>query len=215
MLRSIAKQAIPAGRYALKKSMWVSLFAFIIWSGVEAYDGASERFQTRYAQAKDTVTPPVESTYEKVSTLATNLWASIEANPGPSLLALGIFIFTIVYHKVSGKTLKEAFANTLMKAPLAPSKPSIIQKAEQELLQEKLISKETELHSLVNDLPYRIVNALETAKALEKEAERAKELAETKERRAKKAAEEHASLVALLETARTDLAAVKEQLKAV
>lgn len=210
MLRYAAQSVRPVAAFAARKSLWASFFAFIIWSGIEAYDGASDRFQARYSQAKDTVVPPVESTFEKVTSIASNLWASIEANPGPSLLALGIFAFTIIYHKMSGKSLKEAFATTLIHA--APAKPTIIQKAEQELLQERLLNKETELEQLISNLPQQINNAKTTADVLYKEADRAREQAEVKKRRADKAAEEHANLVKKLEVAKADIVALKEQL---
>jgi hypothetical protein len=213
MLRYVARAAVSTAKWGGKKSMWAGLFAFIAWSSIEMYDGAHDRMQTRYSQAKETVVPPVENSMAWCQAVAEKLWLSIEHNPGPSLLAFGLFVFTIIYHKMHGKGLKEAFTMTVLRSvPNEPAKPKIIQKAENELLYEKLISTETTLESQIIDLPREIREALGMAETLQREAERAEEQAKTKRSRADAATKKHDGLVVKLDEAKRDLEEVREQL---
>lgn len=203
MLKAVAK-------WTGRKSIYAGLLAFIGWSGIEMYDGASTRMQTRYVQAKDAVAPPLESTWEWCSVIASRLWVSIEHNPGPTLITLVLFIGTILYHKMKGQSIKEAFASTLTRSE--PAKPRIILKAEQELMYQQLVSTETTLEAQLANLPNQIREAAAVAETLDREATRAEEAATTKRSRAKAATVNHARLTALLSTAKHDLLEVREQL---
>ncbi len=212
MLRYVARAALSTAKWGGKKSMWAGLVAFVGWSAIEMYDGAHDRLQSRYVQAKDAVVPPAESTYDKVATQADKLWTSIEDNPGPSLLALAVFALTIVYHKMHGKGFREAITATVLRSE--PKEPNIILKAKQDLLFNQLVSTETVLNAQIANLPVQILNAAAVAETLQREAIRANETALTKEQRARSSKAEHERLVKLLETAKQDLVAVREQLGA-
>jgi hypothetical protein len=48
------------------------------------------------------------------------LWANIEANPFPVLIALGTFLLTVLYHKARGKSLRESVEVAATRVTLVP-----------------------------------------------------------------------------------------------
>jgi hypothetical protein len=48
------------------------------------------------------------------------VWASVEANPAPVLLALGTFLLTVVYYKAKGKSLRESVAVAATRVTVIP-----------------------------------------------------------------------------------------------
>lgn len=213
MLRYVARAATSTLKWGGKKSMWAGLVAFALWSCIEMYDGAHDRLQTRYVQAKEAVVPPAENTYEKVTAIAEKLWASIEENPGPSILALSLFIMTVLYHKYHGKDLKTALLSTITHATApSPPEPRIIIKAQQDLMFKFLTDSEKELEEKIGKLPDEIAERERVVYTLQKEADRAKEQFDSKQQRANKHKDEFEALKRQYDTAKQDLKDIKEQL---
>lgn len=154
-----ATKAGAAGYRVARPSMYAAFAGSLIWLCVDLADGASDRFHVRLEQAKAGVVDPAESAMEKTTVLVTKLWDSIESNPGPSLLALALFIITVVYHKRRGTSTVEALKATLLKThPAEPVNP-ILEKIQREALEGQMLDAFDRLEKRSRDLPDEITAA--------------------------------------------------------
>lgn len=144
---------------AAKPSLYAALLGAVVWLGVDLADGASDRFHTRLEQGKTAVVEPSEAAAEKIGVMATKLWHSIEGNPGPSVLALVLFLATVIYHKRKGTSTIEALKAAVLKhPPYEPTNP-VLEKIQREALEGQMLEAFDRLEKRDKDLPFEIGNA--------------------------------------------------------
>lgn len=165
-----------------KPTLYMATALSLLWVGVDMLDGAKARFHQRVGEAKSEVVEPVENVMANVTELATKLWASIESNPGPSILALALFAFTIIYHKVKGRTTVDALKMTLLKDnPTEPVNP-VLERVRKEAIESQMLDMHERLESRQKVLPNEISNAFSRLKQAESnklKAEQAADRADT------------------------------------
>lgn len=167
-----------AASKATKPTIYVSLIASLMWLAVDLADGASDRFHVRMGQAKTTVVEPADQVMTKVTDLATKLWDSIESNPGPSILALALFIVTVVYHKSKGATVLAAVkAATLKTTPEVDENPLLV-KLRREALSKQMLETFDKLEARHKELPQELSTASADLSRKERELKIASEAAE-------------------------------------
>jgi hypothetical protein len=95
------------------------------------------------------------------------VWANIEANPFPVLIALITFVATVVYHKAKGKSLRESVeaATTRVTVVTVPSKQTedqdnpILQRAKARAMRAQLLVDQIGLQNRQRKLPDEIIKA--------------------------------------------------------
>lgn len=155
-LFGLAKFAV---KKAAKPSIYIALLSSVIWLGVDLADGASERFHSRFDQAKTSVVEPTEQFADKTHDVLMKLWHSIETNPGPSILAIALFVVTVIYHKRKGASALEAVKATILKtSPAEPENP-LLAKMQQQALESQMLETHERLETRSKTLPTEIFNA--------------------------------------------------------
>lgn len=159
-----------AAKKATKPALYFSTVAALLWFVVDIADGASDRFHMRVNQAKSSVVEPTENVMSTVTEYANKLWASIESNPGPSILAVVLFVMTVVYHKMKGRsTIAALKAGLLKEAPVDPPTPEnpIIAKMHRQAIENQMLDTYEKLEKRQKALPTEIENAREALKRAE------------------------------------------------
>jgi hypothetical protein len=150
---------LALAKRATKPTVYVGTIAAMLWLAADVFDGASDRLNYRVSQVKDAVVEPTENTFNSVQAQCVKLWASIEANPGPSALAIGLFAFTVIYHKMKGRsTIAALKAGLLKEAPVDVLNP-VLQKAHQAAIENQLIEMYEKAEARQKALPAEIKNA--------------------------------------------------------
>jgi Skp family chaperone for outer membrane proteins len=169
-----------AAKKATKPTLYLSTAAALLWFAVDLADGASDRFHQRVDQAKSTVVEPAESVMATVTEHASKLWASIESNPGPSILALALFSFTVIYHKMKGRsTLAALKAAALKEPPLDPKPPEnpLVVKMQRQAIENQMLETYEKLERRQKDLPDEIKAASDGVKRAALNRQKAEEAA--------------------------------------
>jgi hypothetical protein len=147
---------------------------------------------------------------------ALKLWAGVEANPVPVVLALGTFLLTLVYHKLKGKSLREsvevaATRVTVVPVPGAPSGASespVVARAKARATRAQLIADQIALENRHRKLPAEVKHAEKDACYTEQALTDARKALEARERA-------HAEAAAKLEALRDELEASESELAAI
>ncbi len=170
----IAKVAFKQG---FKPSLAFGILLSAGWLIMDVTDGASDRLRLRKEQATTAIAEPADSVMVTVTDQATKLWASIESNPGPSLLALSMFALTVVYHKYKGRTIVAALkAGLLKEAPVDPQNP-LITKMIRQAAENQMLETFDKLEKRQKALPNEIANAHEGLKQAVRNKQKADEAA--------------------------------------
>lgn len=143
-------------RKVLKPTAIVGVLAAMAFIAADIFDGANERVNQRVSQVRETVVNPAEDTMSKVQELASKLWASIEANPGPSILALSLFAFTVIYHKMKGHSTVAALKAGLLKETPEPTLNPILVKAQAQAIETQMYEMHDRLEARSKVLPQEI-----------------------------------------------------------
>lgn len=173
--------AKAVGTKAIKPSLYFAVIMSIGWLCVDLADGASDRFHERLGQVKNS--SPVRTAEDgaaSVGEYASRFWASIESNPGPSILAIVLFTVTVLYHKMKGRsTLAALKAGILKEAPVDPPLPSnpIYAKMLQQAAETQMLETYEKLEARQKTLPNEIQNAAAALKQSEAAYKRAQEAA--------------------------------------
>jgi hypothetical protein len=100
-----------------------------------------------------------------VAAAAVRVWESVEANPGPALLAVGTFLLTVTYHKVKGKSLRESVEAAASrgrsdpaKAPEEPENP-VVTRAKARTMRSQLLADQIGIQNRQRKLPEEIARA--------------------------------------------------------
>ena len=140
---------------------------------------------------------------------------SISSNPFPVVLALGTFLFTVVYHKARGKSLREsvevaATRVTVVTAPLTGGEPEaeVLRRARARATRTQLIADQIGLENRSRKLPDTINKAEQDACYTEKALSDARQTLADKEKA-------HDEAVARLATIRKEKTAVDAELAAI
>lgn len=164
-----------------KPTVYVGAAAAMLWLAVDIFDGASDRLSYRLSQVQDVVVEPAETTFNSVQVQCAKLWASVEANPGPSMLAIGLFAFTVIYHKMKGRsTIAALKAGLLKEAPVDVLNP-VLAKAQRVALENQLIEMYEASEERQKTLPDDIKNAEESVKRMIAARDKAQAAAEKAE----------------------------------
>lgn len=163
-----------------KPTLYLSTIAACLWLAVDIADGASDRFHMRANQAKTAVVEPAENVMATVTEQASKLWASIESNPGPSILAIALFAMTVVYHKMKGRSTMAALkAGLLKEAPVDPKEPEnpILTKMLRQAAENQMLETYEKLEARQKALPNELQNASEGVKRAAANRQKAEEAA--------------------------------------
>ena len=154
---------------------------------------------------------------------AQKLWAGVEANPVPVVLALGTFLFTLVYHKLKGKSLREsvevaATRVTVVPVPGAPPAASgagespVVARAKARATRAQLIADQIALENRNRKLPAEVKQAEKDACYTEQALADARKALEARERAHAEAAAKLAALESEWEASESELAAIAAEL---
>lgn len=206
------KVARSLGSKAAKPSLYAALLGSFLWLAVDLADGASDRFHTRLDQAKTSVMEPADQTFTKVMTHASKLWESIEANPGPSILAIGLFVITVIYHKRRGASTVEALKAVVLKTtPAEPENPVLV-KIQKEALQNQMYKAYDKLSDRSKVLPEEIGTASAHVQRAEVIYNKARDAALRAEQEFNRAKELRESLLKEQADAKVTMAELEEEL---
>jgi hypothetical protein len=148
---------------------------------------------------------------------AQKLWAGVEANPAPVVLALGTFLLTLVYHKLKGKTLREsvevaATRVTVVPVPPATSASPVVARAVARATRAQLIADQIALENRNRKLPAEVKQAEKDACYTEQAVADARKALEARERAHAEAAAKLAALESEWEASESELAAIAAEL---
>jgi hypothetical protein len=143
------------------------------------------------------------------------LWANVEANPVPVVLAAGTFLLTVVYHKARGKSLREsvevaATRVTVIPVPAAAAEgdADVVKRAKARATRAQLIADQIGLQNRIRKLPDEVTKA-------EKEACYAEQAVADAERALQSKWEAHEEAVAKLGGLRGELVVGEAELAAI
>lgn len=121
-------------------------------------------------------------------------WESVSANPAPYLSAALLFLATVAYHKVRGKSLREAVETAATKVTVVAApvhgEPEVVVRARNRATRTQLLADQIGLQNRLRKLPSEIAEAEKGAAWAEKAAREAREAADSKQV-AKQQAEKH------------------------
>jgi len=108
----------------------------------------------------------VKQTVALVAPPVRRLWNNVEANPFPVALGLGTFLFTVLYHKARGKSLRESVEVAATKvtvvtvpADKAEHENPVIQRAKARATRAQLLTDQLNLQARYRKLPEEINKA--------------------------------------------------------
>jgi chromosome segregation ATPase len=155
------------------------------------------------------------------------LWAGIEANPAPVLVALGTFMLTIVYHKLKGKSLREsvevaatrvtvvALPTPTPVAPVAESENVVVKRAQARATRTQLIADQIGLENRLRKLPDDVRKSEQEVCYAEQAVTTAEEALSKAETAMEAKLEAESAAKAKLELLRKELAAGESELSAI
>lgn len=168
-------------------------------------------YPTEFRQAADTGTAA-----------ALRVWASVEANPAPVLVALGTFLLTIIYHKLKGKSLKESVEVAATRvtvvnvpAPTTESDNAIVKRAQARATRTQLLADQIGLENRIRKLPDEVRKAEQELCYADKAMVDAEEALTEAEETMEAKIEAHKVATAKLEALRRELAAGQSELSAI
>lgn len=151
---------------------------------------------------------------------AERAWAGFEANPVPVLVALGTFTATLVYHKLKGKSFRDAVEVaatrvTLVPVPAAGAQPEtpVVTRAKARATRAQLIADQIGLEGRIRKLPTELKAAEKDACYTEQAVADARKSLEAKRKAHEEAVAKLESLREELATGESELAAIADELK--
>lgn len=162
---------------------------------------------------------------DTASVAGLRVWAGIEANPAPVLVALGTFLVTLVYHTFKGKSLREsveaaATRVTVVTVPAAPAagdagENAVVKRAQARATRTQLLTDQIGLENRMRKLPEEVRKA-EQETCYSEQAMNDAEVALTRAEKALEAKiEAHDAAVAKLDALRKELAGGEAELSAI
>jgi hypothetical protein len=146
--------------------------------------------------------------------------ASIEANPVPVVFALGTFLATIVYHKLKGKSFRDAVEVaatrvTLVPVPASGAQPEtpVVLRAKARATRAQLIADQIGLEGRIRKLPGEVRTAEKEACYTEQAVADARKSLEAKQKAHEEAVSKLESFRAELAAGESELAAIADELK--
>ena len=161
---------------------------------------------------------------EVAALAAVRMWAGIEANPTPVLVALGTFLLTIVYHKLKGKSFGEsvevaATRVTVVAVPAlgpgAEPETAVVKRAQLRATRTQLITDQIGLENRIRKLPDEVRKAEQEVCYAEQAMASAEEALTKAETTMEAKIEAHTAANAKLEALRKELAAGESELNAI
>ena len=174
------------------------------------------------ASAYTTYPTEFRQTADTASATAPRVWASVEANPAPVLVALGTFLLTIIYHKLKGKSLKESVEVAATRvtvvnvpAPTTESDNAIVKRAQARATRTQLIADQIGLENRIRKLPEEVRRAEQEVCYADKAMVDAEEALTAAEEAMEAKIEAHKAASAKLEALRREQAAGASELDAI
>ena len=153
---------------------------------------------------------------------AIRVWAGIEANPAPVLVALGTFLLTIVYHKLRGKSFKESVEVAATRvtvvavpAPTTDAETAVVKRAQARATRTQLLADQIGLENRIRKLPDEVRKAEQEVCYADKAMTDAEEALTKAEETMEAKIEAHKAASAKLEALRKELAAGGAELTAI
>lgn len=95
------------------------------------------------------------------------LWAKVEANPVPVVLAIGTFLLTVTYHKAKGKSLRESVAAAATRGAATVPAPNaadggdnpVVRRAKARAVRTQLMADQIGLQNRLRKLPDELLKA--------------------------------------------------------
>jgi hypothetical protein len=148
------------------------------------------------------------------------VWAGIEANPVPVLLALGTFLLTIVYHKLKGKSFRESVevaatrvTVVALPAPAPEADNTVVKRAQARATRTQLLADQIGLENRIRNLPGEVKKAEKEACYTEQAAFDAQKALEAKRQAHEEATAKLEALRKELAAGETEIAAIATELK--
>jgi hypothetical protein len=210
--------AFRAAKSLTKKSVKPTLFLAtalsLLWVGIDLCDGASERFHHRVEQAQTEVSKPVTDMTEQVADVMVKFWHSIESNPGPSILAAILFVLTIVYHKIKGRsTVAAVKAAVLREPPIEQPLPNpTLERIQRDVIENQMLETYDKLEKRQKDLPSEIENAAARVRQADSQRVRTAETADRAANEFEKAKAYHQRLLKEREDGSNLMAEIEREL---
>ena len=187
------------------------LFALAVLTAAMTVASVYTTHPDEFLQASDTV-----------AAAALRVWAGIEANPVPVLVALGTFLLTIVYHKLKGKSLRESVEVAATRVtvvavptPVAEAENLVVKRAQARATRTQLIADQIGLENRIRKLPDEVRKAEQDVCYTEQAVTAAEDALTKAETTMEAKLEAESAAKAKLEALRKELAAGESELAAI